>query len=173
MNRNYILLFSLAAFALSMLLLAAPATGADKGEVNIVDQQEPLSYQLLFFKNDNRAWIIIPPRTTLVEIFPSVGKKWGWVKAYNRWGETLAVDNNFHGSIFITSAVKRPAVRHGKIVASRHDGQAVAIFTPENAAFVEIINAENGFDGVVYVRDKKKRVLSSQSGLDLRVVNLN
>ena len=109
--------------------------------------------------------------TTLVEIYPSDARKRGWVKAYNRNGEVLALDRKFHGDVNVSTSVKKPSLKKGKLVVTRHDDKSIGIYTPEDASFIEIINSTNGFDGVVNVRDRKKRILTRQTGLDIQVTN--
>jgi len=141
------------------------------GTISLNCQELPLRYQLLFFRNDGRIWIVLPPKTTLVEIVPSTINATGRVKAYNRKGEILALDENFDGNVTISTVVKKPSLKKGKLVVTRHDEKTIGIYTPENAAFIEIINSSSGFDGVVNVRDKRKRILTSQSGLDIKITN--
>lgn len=136
-----------------------------------IDPPKPQKYQMLFFRNDGRVWIVIPPKTTMLEIYPSIGRKRGWVKAFNRWGEPLAIDYHFHGAVRLTNGVKRHSIKKGKLVAGTHDGIAVGIYTREDTHFIEVINAENGFDGVVNLRDWKKRRQATQSGIDLKITN--
>lgn len=169
-----------AAIAIIGILAAWPVLAAQKEkpcqasttQADKACQSPPLEYQLLFFRNDGRIWVVLPPKTTLLEIYPSIGRIQGWVKAYNRRGEVLAVDKEFNGDVQITVASNRPSLKKGKLVVTRHDETSVAIYTPENASFIEIINSRNGFDGVVNVRDRKKRLLNSESGLDLKIINM-
>jgi len=164
---GFIITFSNASFVWAEDAIFSPSASR---EVKLKYRQ-PLEYRLLFFKTDNRIWIIIPPRTAVLEIFPSVAAIHGWVRAYDRHGKTLALDKMFHGDAYVSVAVKNPSVRKNLFVTTGHDKRSVMIFTPENAAFIEILNATNGFDGTVFVRDKKKHILASQSGLDIHITN--
>jgi hypothetical protein len=176
-NRTGLLWAVLAAAAIFLFSGGLPSFGetpVDTGKV--VDKcktKEPPRYQLLFFRNDGRMWVVLPPKTTLVEIFPTRGDDKGWVRAYNRKGQILANDLNFNGEIVITTAGQKPSLRRGQIVVTRHEGTSIGIYTPEDAAFIEIINSTSGFDGVVTVLDKKKRILVQEGGLDLKISSYN
>ncbi len=152
---------------MAVVLLSGTASAWDK-----TYESAPLEYQLLFFRNDGRIWIVLPPRTTLVEVYPSIGGKTGWVKAYNREGKVLAKDYFFHGLVISSSLVLQPSINRGWFVVNRHDGTSVGIYTPMDASFVEIVNSRNGFDGMVRVLNRRKQVLAVQSGLHLEIINL-
>ncbi len=154
-------------FSIFILLCVLNTSYAQKS----VKKPPPLKYQMLFFRNDGRVWIVIPPKTTLVEIYPSFGRRHGWVKAYNRHGDVLALDRKFHGDVQLSTSVIKPSLKRGLLVVHRHNGVSIGIYTPENASFIEILNARNGFDGVVNVRDKKKRIIARQTGLDIKIIN--
>jgi hypothetical protein len=136
------------------------------------DAQEKLpEYKLLFFRNDNRIWILMPPKTTLVEVYRSDGYRNGYIRCVNSKGKTIAVDHSFKGDVVFSVASVNPSIRKEKLVASRYDGNAVAIYTPENARFIEVLNSTHGFDGVITLMDSKKRILNRESGLDLQILD--
>jgi len=135
------------------------------------DKKEIPEYDLLFFRDDGRIWIIMPPKTTFVLVFRSDAQTNGYVKCLNSKGETLAIDRSFKGDIMISTGVSRPSLRKNKFVVTRYDGDAVGFYTPPDAAYIEVINARHGFDGVVTVLDKKRRILNRQTGVDLRIID--
>ncbi|MCD4783721.1 MAG: hypothetical protein K8T10_07820 [Candidatus Eremiobacteraeota bacterium] len=135
----------------------------DKGEIP--------EYDLLFFRDDGRIWIIMPPKTTFILVFRSDAQSNGYVKCLNSKGETLVIDNSFVGDIMISTEVSRPSLRKNKLVVTRYNGDAVGFYTPPNAAYIEVINAMHGFDGVVTILDKKRRILNRQTGVDLRIID--
>lgn len=127
--------------------------------------------KLLFFRNDERIWIVVPTGTTFVLIYRSDGYSYGWIKCLDGKGRTLAVEPDFEGYVEVTDPVKKPSLRKNRLVVSRYDGEAVGIYTPPNTAYIEVINSRYGYDGMVTVMDKKKRILNRQSGIDIRITD--
>jgi len=162
---------------LSLLLsyIAVPTLAENKTKYNNVKKttfnEKAPEYKLLFFRNDDRIWIIMPRKTTFVLVFRSFPGEKGYIKCINSKGETLAIDRSFEGDVIISNPVKRPSLRKGKLVVTRYDGDAIGFFTPENAAYIEVLNSKNGYDGVVTVMDRKKRILCRQSGLDIQIID--
>jgi hypothetical protein len=144
-----------------------PNPSLKQGKKKIVT---PKRYQLLFFRHDGRVWIILPQKTSLLEIYSTNGLTQGWVAALNVWRQPLAMDTAFDGEATVSSVVQK-ACFPDKIVTTIQDKRAVGIYTPKNASYIEIINAKNGFDGVVSVLDKNKKVIARQTGLDIQVIN--
>lgn len=144
----------------------------DENEESFLEKSNVPEYSLLFFRDDNRIWIIMPPKTTFVMVYQSSGNRRGFVKCIDKNGNTLAMDPNFSGSVLLSDSASRPSLDRNRIVVTRYDGDAIGFYTPKNASFIEVINARNGFDGVVTVLDRKKRILNRQTGLDIQIVDL-
>ncbi len=140
-------------------------------ETMIENNELPLEYRMLFFRNDHRIWMVVPKNTTVMEIFPAIGSQKGKVKAYNRDGEVIAIDRDFYGDTYLTTSVREAEVCKNLFVTTMFNTRAIRIFTAETTAFIEIINARNGFDGVVTLFDCNKRTQAKQSELDIQVTN--
>lgn len=136
----------------------------------LTDENAP-EYSLLFFRNDGRILMIMPKKTTFMMVYRSEPNKKGYVKCINRKGETLAIDRNFEGDVEVISPVSQPSLKNGRIVVTRYNGNAIGFYTPEDAAYIEIINSRNGFDGVVTIMNKKKKILCRESGLNIRITD--
>ena len=161
---------------IGLFFMQAPAFAKDckakskDNKVLLNDKNAP-EYDLLFFRNDGRIIIIMPPKTTFVMVYRSEPNKKGFVKCISAKGETLAVDRDFQGDVELITPVYEPSLRKHKIVVTRYDGKAIGFYTPEDASYIEVINARNGFDGVVTVMNKKKKILNRQTGLGIEIIN--
>ncbi|MCE1249070.1 MAG: hypothetical protein LWY06_20745 [Firmicutes bacterium] len=166
------LLSPLTAFIIALLAVVSVCNAWAKPVVDKNDDDDKLpEYKLLFFRNDNRVWILMPPKTTLVEVYRSDGYNKGYIRCVNSKGKTIAIDRSFKGDVVFSVASIKPSVYKNRFIASRYDGNAVAIYTPENARFIEVLNSTHGFDGVVTLMDRQKRILNRESGLDLQILD--
>lgn len=148
---------------------SAAADSKSSSSSEIIDS--PPEYSLLFFRNDDRIWIIMPQKTTFVLIHSYDGNNPGFIQCIDSEGNTLAQQTNFIGLAFLGNPVKKPSLQKNLLAVTRYDGDAVGIHTPPNAAFIEILNSRYGYDGIITVLDKKKKVLHRQTGLDIRINN--
>ena len=162
--------------ALVFSILSFPAyaekkKAAPQKEKQLLNDENAPQYSLLFFRNDGRILMIMPKKTTFMMVYRSEPNKKGYVKCINRKGETLAIDRNFEGDVEVISPVSQPSLGNGRIVVTRYNGNAIGFYTPEDAAYIEIINSRNGFDGVVTIMNKKKKILCRESGLNIRITD--
>lgn len=173
LTRIFLAVFA-AALVFSLLSFPAYAGGkkpAPQKAKQLLNDDNAPEYSLLFFRNDGRILMIMPKKTTFMMVYRSEPNKKGYVKCINRKGETLAIDRNFEGDVEVTTPVSEPSLKEGRIVVTRYNGNAIGFYTPEDAAYIEIINSRNGFDGVVTIMNKKKKILCRESGLNIRITD--